>query len=77
MAGKKPKRGARSRPWRGPYTEYGERIAALGSQREIAKVLGVGDQTVSKKLHGKCAIFLSDLEKLSKKYKVPMAYFVE
>jgi transcriptional regulator with XRE-family HTH domain len=77
VAKKKVERGARKKSRRGPYTEYGDRIAALGVQREIAKVLGRAEQTLSKKLRGECAIFLSDLEKLSEKFKKPMRYFVE
>jgi DNA-binding XRE family transcriptional regulator len=59
-----------------PYTKYGERISALGTQAVLAKALGMSQQTISKKLRGKCAIFVSDLEKLSKKFKKPMRYFV-
>ncbi|MHC4252665.1 MAG: helix-turn-helix domain-containing protein [Planctomycetota bacterium] len=60
------------------YTEVGQRIAALGKrQKYIARVLGVSQQTVSKKLRDGCAILLRDLEKLSKTYKVPLTYFVE
>ncbi|MHC4247741.1 MAG: helix-turn-helix domain-containing protein [Planctomycetota bacterium] len=60
------------------YTEVGHRIAALGKrQKHIARVLGVTQQTVSEKLRGECAILLSDLEKLSKAYGVPLTYFVE
>ncbi|MHC4249678.1 MAG: helix-turn-helix domain-containing protein [Planctomycetota bacterium] len=70
------KKGKLGRP-RGHYTKYGERISALGTQAVIAKALGMSQQTISKKLRGKCAIFVSDLEKLSEKFKVPMTYFVE
>ncbi|MHC4250025.1 MAG: helix-turn-helix domain-containing protein [Planctomycetota bacterium] len=63
--------------WHGQYTMYGERISALGKQAVLAKALGLSQQTVSKKLRGECAILLSDLEKLSKKFKKPMRYFVE
>jgi hypothetical protein len=59
-----------------PYTKYGDRIAALGTQKEIAGVLGIAQQSVSTKLRGRSAIMLSDLEKLAKKFKVPMTYFV-
>jgi transcriptional regulator with XRE-family HTH domain len=76
-AGKKARGAAKKGHWRGPYTKYGERIAALGLQRDLAKVLGVSQQTVSKKLRGDIRLFVSDLEKLSKRYKVPMTYFVE
>ena len=76
-AGKKARPTARKGQRRGQYTKYCERIAALGIQREIAKVLGISQQTVSKKLRGDIRLFVSDLEKLSKRYKVPMTYFVE
>ena len=60
-----------------PYTKYGDRIAALGVQREIAGALGVTQQTVSKKLQGQTVLTVPDLEKLSKKFNLPMTYFVE
>ena len=45
------------------YTDIGRRIADLGKrQRQIAKVLRVSQQTVSKKLRGETAMLLSDLE---------------
>jgi transcriptional regulator with XRE-family HTH domain len=60
------------------YTAIGDRISTLGRrQREIASVLGVSQQTVSKKLRGETAILLSDLEKLGAHYKVPLTYFFE
>lgn len=60
------------------YTEVGNRIAALAKyQKNIARVLGLSQQTVSKKLRGECAILLSDLEALSKEYGVPLTYFFE
>ena len=60
------------------YTAIGDRITTLGRrQREIASVLGVSQQTVSKKLRGETAILLSDLEKLGAHYKVPLTYFFE
>ena len=46
-------------------------------QHAIAKALKISQQTVSKKLRGETAILLSDLEKLSKYYKVPVTYFFE
>ena len=60
-----------------PYTKYGNRIAALGTQREIARAMGVSQQTVSMKLRGESATTFSDLAKLSKHYKVPVTYFFE
>ncbi len=60
------------------YTEVGKRIAALGKrQKNIARSLGVSQQTVSKKLRGECAIMLSDLEMLSKAYGVSLTHFFE
>jgi transcriptional regulator with XRE-family HTH domain len=60
------------------YTEIGKKIAALGKrQKNIARSLGVSQQTVSKKLRGECAIMLSDLEMLSKAYGVSLTYFFE
>ena len=60
------------------YTDIGYRIADLGKrQRQIAKVLRVSQQTVSKKLRGETAILLSDLQKLAAHYKVPLTYFFE
>jgi transcriptional regulator with XRE-family HTH domain len=60
------------------YTPIGDRISTLGRrQRMIAGVLGVSQQTVSKKLRGETAILLSDLEKIAAHYKVPLTYFFE
>lgn len=60
------------------YTAIGDRITTLGKrQRELAGVLGVSQQTVSKKLRGETAILLSDLEKLGAHYRVPLTYFFE
>lgn len=60
------------------YSKYGRRIAALApTQADIARVLRVSQQTVSKKLRGECAIMVSDLEKLAKHFKVPMIHFFE
>ncbi len=60
-----------------PYTTYGERIAALGTQSEVAKVLNIAQQSVSHKLRGKGETTFSDLVKLAKHYDVPLTYFVE
>ncbi len=45
------------------YTEIGKRIVALGENRQknIARVLGMSLESVSKKLRGRTAILLSDL----------------
>ena len=60
------------------YTKIGKRISTLGKrQRELARVLQVSQQTISKKLRGETAILLSDFEKLAKHYKVPITYFCE
>ena len=60
------------------YVLIGHRIVALGRrQRHIAAVLGVSQQTVSKKLRGETAILLSDIERLAAHYSVPMTYFFE
>jgi len=60
------------------YTEVGRRIAALAKyQKHIARVLGISQQSVSKKLRGRAAILVSDLEKLSTVYGVPLTYFFE
>ena len=60
------------------YTKIGKRISALGKrQRSIALVLGLSQQTVSRKLRGETAILVSDLEKLAEHYKVPITYFFE
>ena len=59
------------------YNRIGTRLAELGRQVDLAKALGVSQQTVSKKLRGECAIMLSDLERLAKKFKIPVTWFFE
>ncbi|MHC4248030.1 MAG: helix-turn-helix transcriptional regulator [Planctomycetota bacterium] len=59
------------------YSRIGHRLAELGRQQELAKALGVSQQTVSKKLRGECAILLSDLERIAKKFKLPVTWFFE
>lgn len=60
------------------YTQIGKRIAALaGRQQDIAEVLGVSQQSVSKKLRGDTAILVADLERLAKHFNVPLTYFFE
>ena len=59
------------------YSRIGTRLAELGRQADLAKALGVSQQTVSKKLRGECAIMLSDLERIAKKFKVPITWFFE
>lgn len=72
-AGPKKRRGRRT--YRDDYTPLGRRIAQLGTQAEIARMLGVRQQTISKKLRGKCAIAVEDLETLARKAKKPVAWF--
>jgi len=56
----------------------GERIAELGGgQRDIARVLDVSQQTVSKKLRGETQVFVADLEMLAAHYGVHPSYFFE
>ena len=59
------------------YSRIGTRIAELGRQVDLAKALGLSQQTTSKKLRGECAIMLSDLERLAKKFKLPLTWFFE
>ncbi len=59
------------------YVRIGRRLATLGAQGELAKVLGLTQQTVSRKLRGESAILLSDLETLARKYRKPMTWFFE
>jgi transcriptional regulator with XRE-family HTH domain len=59
------------------YNRIGTRLAELGRQVDIAKALGVSQQTVSKKLRGECAIMLADLERLAKKFKISVTWFFE
>ena len=59
------------------YTSIGTRLAELGRQRVLAKALGISKQTVSMKLRGDTAILLSDLERIAKKFKLPVTWFFE
>ena len=60
------------------YTPLGNRIAELGSsQRELAKIMKLSQQTISKKMRGEVTVAVSDLEMLAKHFKVPMTYFFE
>ena len=59
------------------HTPMGRKIAAIvGSQAEVAKVLGLTQQSISGKMTGKIAITVKDLEMLSTFYDIPMIYFV-
>ncbi len=65
--------GSRSRK----YTPMGRKIAELSvNQAEIARILGLTQQSVSGKFTGKIAITVRDMEKLSTYFDVPMVYFV-
>ncbi|MHC4714232.1 MAG: helix-turn-helix transcriptional regulator [Planctomycetota bacterium] len=67
----------RKKRQRKKYTRLGERMAELGKQVELAKALKVSQQTISKKLRGECAISVSDLEKLARKFKRHMMWFFQ
>ena len=54
-----------------------EYYARATGQWALADVLGVTQQTISKKLRGETAILVSDLEKLARHYKIHMTYFFE
>jgi hypothetical protein len=43
----------------------------------VLSALGISQQTVSKKLRGETAILLSDLERIAKKFKLPVTWFFE
>ncbi len=59
------------------YTPMGRKIAELSvNQAEIARILGLTQQSVSGKFTGKIAITVRDMEKLSTYFDVPMVYFV-
>ncbi len=74
---RKKKRGKKRGPKR-LYNRLGKRIAALDErQSDIGRVLGICQQVVSRKLLGKTAVSVADLEKLAQYYKVPMTYFFE
>ena len=68
------------RTWR-DYTPMGARIAELagpkGAQQKLAGVLGLSQQTVSKKLRGECPIKLQEIERLADHYKVDLDYFLD
>ena len=59
------------------YRRLGKRIATLGTQAEIARALGVSQQTVSKKLRGETAILVKDLERLARRFRLSMGWFFE
>ncbi len=60
------------------YTKLGNRIMELArTQREIGKVLGRTQQTISEKLQGRTAILVSDLERIGRHYRVPVRWSFE
>ena len=60
------------------YCRVGKQIASLArSQSELGRILGITQQSVSKKLRGESAILLSDLEQLARHYEVPATFFFE
>ncbi len=46
-----------------------------GNQGDIAKVLGLTQQSVSGKLRGNIVISLEELKRLAAHYQVPLSYF--
>ena len=66
---------------RGPkrlYNRLGKRIAALDDrQSDLGRVLGISQQTISRKLLGQTSVTVADLEKFARHYKVHMRYFFE
>ena len=59
------------------YTELGSKIAELAkNQVELARVLGLSQQSISGKLRGRIGITIKDLATLSKHYDVSIFYFV-
>jgi transcriptional regulator with XRE-family HTH domain len=59
------------------YTPTGKCIARFGPQYKLASMLGISQQTVSKKLRGECAISLKDLQVLSNRLNVPLGAFFD
>ena len=60
------------------FSRLGKRIIALGDkQLAIGRILGVTQQTVSKKLLGETGISIVDLEMLAVHYDVHISYFFE
>ncbi len=58
------------------YTAIGRKIKNISkNQSEIARVLGLTQQSVSGKFIGKIAISVADLEKLSAHFNCPIIYF--
>ncbi len=62
----------------GCYSRLAKRIAALDKrQSDLGRVLGVTQQTVSKKLLGETGVSIVDLEMLAVLYGVHISYFFE
>jgi transcriptional regulator with XRE-family HTH domain len=60
------------------HTTLGRRIALLAEdQRQLARVFGVSQQSVSKKLRGEAVLLVPELERVAAHYRVPMTYFFE
>ena len=61
------------------YTNLGSRIMSrFKTQKQLAKLMGLSQQTVSKKLRGETEFMVkSDLEHLAKILKVQVSWFFE
>jgi transcriptional regulator with XRE-family HTH domain len=54
----------------GRYTPLGKWFSeTVGTQVKIAKIMGVSQQTCSKRMRGECAITLKQFAKIAKKLK--------
>jgi transcriptional regulator with XRE-family HTH domain len=66
---------------RGPkrqYSRLGKRLAALDKrQSDIARVMGISQQSVSKKLRGEIYVTVAEIEMLAAHYGVPITHFFE
>ena len=58
------------------YTEVGRKVATLGKQYDLAKVINVSQQAISAKMRGESDFTTTELAKLARHYKVPVFYFV-
>jgi transcriptional regulator with XRE-family HTH domain len=58
------------------YTNLGRRmVERVKTQVALAKILGVSQQTVSKKLRGESAVMIYDLQNLAERLGVSVAWF--
>jgi transcriptional regulator with XRE-family HTH domain len=57
-------------------TPTGRKMSKLGTQYDLAKVLGVSQRSVANKINGSEEVTVTDLGKLARHYKVPVLYFV-